>query len=105
MSRRPSAPPLPPDVQASPIQPPDDDAETAAVMALSDALAGAPPPSQEARDAETAATLALAVAAGASLADAARLANLAGGLVVAKLGTDVVTAADMYRQLFLSNCC
>ncbi|KAK7239565.1 phospholipase D [Aureococcus anophagefferens] len=60
MSRRPSAPPLPPDVQASPIQPPPDDAETAAVMALSDALAGAPPPSQEARDAETAATLALA---------------------------------------------
>ena len=60
MSRRPSAPPLPPDVQASPLQPPPDDAETAAVMALSDALAGAPPPSQEARDAETAATLALA---------------------------------------------
>ena len=60
MSRRPSAPPLPPDVQASPIQPPPDDAETAAVMALSDALAGTPPPSQEARDAETAATLALA---------------------------------------------
>jgi len=42
-----------------------------------------------------AATLALAVAAGASLADAARLANLAGGLVVAKLGTDVVTAAEL----------
>ena len=60
MSRRPSAPPLPPDVQASPIQPPPDDAETAAVMALSDALASTPPPSQEARDAETAATLALA---------------------------------------------
>lgn len=42
-----------------------------------------------------AATLALAVAAGASLADAARLANLAGGLVVAKLGTDVVTAGEL----------
>ncbi|KQV62061.1 MULTISPECIES: D-glycero-beta-D-manno-heptose-7-phosphate kinase [unclassified Caulobacter] len=42
-----------------------------------------------------AATLALAVAAGASLTDAARLANLAGGLVVAKLGTDVVTAAEL----------
>jgi D-beta-D-heptose 7-phosphate kinase/D-beta-D-heptose 1-phosphate adenosyltransferase len=42
-----------------------------------------------------AATLALAVAAGASLAEAAHLANLAGGLVVAKLGTDVVTAAEL----------
>jgi D-beta-D-heptose 7-phosphate kinase/D-beta-D-heptose 1-phosphate adenosyltransferase len=42
-----------------------------------------------------AATLALALAAGASLADAARLANLAAGLVVAKLGTDVVTAAEL----------
>ncbi len=42
-----------------------------------------------------AATLALSVAAGASLADAAHLANLAGGLVVAKLGTDVVTAAEL----------
>ena len=42
-----------------------------------------------------AATLALSVAAGAGLADAAHLANLAGGLVVAKLGTDVVTAAEL----------
>ena len=42
-----------------------------------------------------AATLALAVAAGASLAEAAHLANLAGGLVVAKLGTDVVTAVEL----------
>ena len=42
-----------------------------------------------------AATLALSVAAGASLPDAAHLANLAGGLVVAKLGTDVVTAAEL----------
>jgi D-beta-D-heptose 7-phosphate kinase / D-beta-D-heptose 1-phosphate adenosyltransferase len=45
-----------------------------------------------------AATLALAVAAGASLADAAHLANLAGGLVVAKLGTDVVTAAELMSR-------
>lgn len=42
-----------------------------------------------------AATLALSVAAGASLAQSAQLANLAGGLVVAKLGTDVVTAAEL----------
>ncbi|WP_421740031.1 D-glycero-beta-D-manno-heptose-7-phosphate kinase [Caulobacter sp.] len=42
-----------------------------------------------------AATLALAVAAGAPLALAARLANLAAGLVVAKLGTDVVTAHEL----------
>ncbi len=42
-----------------------------------------------------AATLALAVAAGAPLALAARLANLAAGLVVAKLGTDVVTAYEL----------
>lgn len=42
-----------------------------------------------------AATLALAVAAGAALADAARLANLAAGLVVSKLGTDVVTASEL----------
>ncbi len=42
-----------------------------------------------------AATLALAIAAGAPLVEAARLANLAAGLVVAKLGTDVVTAAEL----------
>ena len=42
-----------------------------------------------------AATLALAVAAGATLSDAARLANLAAGLVVSKLGTDVVTASEL----------
>lgn len=42
-----------------------------------------------------AATLALAIAASASLPEAAHLANLAGGLVVAKLGTDVVTAAEL----------
>ncbi|MDB5456197.1 MAG: rfaE bifunctional protein [Caulobacter sp.] len=41
------------------------------------------------------ATLALALAAGAAPVDAARLANLAAGLVVAKLGTDVVTAAEL----------
>jgi len=42
-----------------------------------------------------AATLALALAAGAALAEASALANLAAGLVVAKLGTDVVTAAEL----------
>jgi D-beta-D-heptose 7-phosphate kinase/D-beta-D-heptose 1-phosphate adenosyltransferase len=42
-----------------------------------------------------AATLALAVAAGAPPLDAARLANLAAGLVVAKIGTDVVTADEL----------
>ncbi|MGR4862972.1 D-glycero-beta-D-manno-heptose-7-phosphate kinase [Caulobacter sp. LARHSG274] len=42
-----------------------------------------------------AATLALALARGASPLDAARLANLAAGLVVAKLGTDVVTADEL----------
>lgn len=44
-----------------------------------------------------AATLALALACGARPLDAARLANLAAGLVVAKLGTDVVTAAELTR--------
>ena len=42
-----------------------------------------------------AATLALALAAGAPPLDAARLANLAAGLVVAKIGTDVVTADEL----------
>jgi D-beta-D-heptose 7-phosphate kinase/D-beta-D-heptose 1-phosphate adenosyltransferase len=42
-----------------------------------------------------AATLALALARGARPLDAARLANLAAGLVVAKLGTDVVTADEL----------
>jgi D-beta-D-heptose 7-phosphate kinase/D-beta-D-heptose 1-phosphate adenosyltransferase len=42
-----------------------------------------------------AATLALSLARGARPLDAARLANLAAGLVVAKLGTDVVTADEL----------
>lgn len=46
-----------------------------------------------------AAVLALSLAAGADLASAARLANAAAGLVVAKLGTDVVTAAELKAAL------
>lgn len=45
------------------------------------------------------ATLTLALAAGAGMADAARLANVAGGLVVMKRGTAVVTAAELRRAL------
>jgi rfaE bifunctional protein kinase chain/domain len=41
------------------------------------------------------ATYALALAAGASFADAARLANLAGGLVVMKRGTATVTNSEL----------
>jgi rfaE bifunctional protein kinase chain/domain len=41
------------------------------------------------------ATFALALASGASFADAARLANYAGGLVVMKRGTATVTAAEL----------
>ncbi len=41
------------------------------------------------------ATFALALAAGASFADAARLANHAGGLVVMKRGTATVTRAEL----------
>lgn len=48
------------------------------------------------------ATLAAALATGADLADAARLANLAGGVVVGKVGTATVTgpelAAALHRQ-------
>lgn len=44
-------------------------------------------------------TLALALAGGASLEQAARLANLAGGLVVSKLGTASVTAAELLQEL------
>ena len=42
------------------------------------------------------ATYALALACGASFADAARLANLAGGLVVMKRGTATVTSAELF---------
>jgi D-beta-D-heptose 7-phosphate kinase/D-beta-D-heptose 1-phosphate adenosyltransferase len=41
------------------------------------------------------ATLALGLAAGASLLDAARLANLAAGLVVARFGPAAVTADEL----------
>lgn len=45
------------------------------------------------------ATMALALAAGATLAEAARLANEAAGLVVAKFGPAVVTPAELLRAL------
>jgi rfaE bifunctional protein kinase chain/domain len=45
------------------------------------------------------ATLTLALAAGASMEDAARLANVAGGLVVMKRGTATVRAAELVRAL------
>ncbi len=45
------------------------------------------------------ATMALALAAGATLAEAARLANEAAGLVVAKFGPSVVTPAELLRAL------
>ena len=45
------------------------------------------------------ATLALALAAGATLAEAARLANEAAGVAVAKFGPAVVTPAELLRAL------
>jgi rfaE bifunctional protein kinase chain/domain len=45
------------------------------------------------------AALALGVAAGASVEDAARLANVAGGLVVMKRGTATVSAAELRHAL------
>jgi D-glycero-beta-D-manno-heptose-7-phosphate kinase len=45
------------------------------------------------------ATFALAVAAGASFGEAARLANHAGGLVVMKRGTATVSAAELVRAV------
>ena len=45
------------------------------------------------------AALALALAAGASLCEAARLANYAGGLVVRKRGTATVTRAELVRAI------
>ena len=45
------------------------------------------------------AVMALAVAAGASLPDAATLANLAGGCVVLKFGTAVVTPGELLKAL------
>ena len=45
------------------------------------------------------ATLTLALAAGATVGEAARLANVAGGLVVMKRGTATVSAAELRRAL------
>lgn len=45
------------------------------------------------------ATLSAALATGASLADAARLANLAGGIVVGKVGTAVIHAEELAAAL------
>ena len=44
------------------------------------------------------ATLALAIAAGASLAEAAALANHAAGIVVGKFGPATVTADELQRS-------
>ena len=49
------------------------------------------------------ATMALALAAGATLAEAARLANEAAGLAVAKFGPSVVTPAELLRALNASS--
>ena len=45
------------------------------------------------------ATYTLALASGASFADAARLANLAGGIVVMKRGTATVSAAELLASI------
>jgi D-beta-D-heptose 7-phosphate kinase/D-beta-D-heptose 1-phosphate adenosyltransferase len=45
------------------------------------------------------ATAALALAAGATLAEAARLANEAAGLAVARFGPATITAADLLRAV------
>jgi bifunctional ADP-heptose synthase (sugar kinase/adenylyltransferase) len=45
------------------------------------------------------ATLTLAIAAGASPLDAAQLANLAGGIVVMKLGTATVAPEELHRAV------
>ena len=45
------------------------------------------------------ATLTLALAAGASLYEAARLANYAGGVVVMKRGTATVTGAELIEAI------
>jgi D-beta-D-heptose 7-phosphate kinase/D-beta-D-heptose 1-phosphate adenosyltransferase len=45
------------------------------------------------------ALLALALAAGASLSEAARIANAAAGLVVARFGPSIVTAAELAEAL------
>jgi len=48
------------------------------------------------------ATFSLALASGASFADAARLANYAGGLVVMKRGTATITAAELEHSILSS---
>jgi bifunctional ADP-heptose synthase (sugar kinase/adenylyltransferase) len=45
------------------------------------------------------ATLTLALAAGGSIEESARLANVAGGLVVMKRGTATVLASELTRAL------
>jgi bifunctional ADP-heptose synthase (sugar kinase/adenylyltransferase) len=45
------------------------------------------------------ASFALALGAGASFVEAARIANVAGGLVVQKPGTATVTRAELAREL------
>jgi D-beta-D-heptose 7-phosphate kinase/D-beta-D-heptose 1-phosphate adenosyltransferase len=45
------------------------------------------------------ATLSLALAAGVSLGDAARISNAAAGVVVAKLGTATVSPAELRKAL------
>jgi D-beta-D-heptose 7-phosphate kinase/D-beta-D-heptose 1-phosphate adenosyltransferase len=45
------------------------------------------------------ATMALALAAGATLAEGARLANEAAGIAVAKFGPSVVTPSELLRAL------
>ncbi len=45
------------------------------------------------------ATMTLALAAGGSFEEAARLANYAGGLVVMKRGTATVSAAELGRAV------
>jgi len=45
------------------------------------------------------ATYTLALAAGASFAEAARLANLAGGIVVSKRGTSTVRVDEMLSSM------
>jgi D-glycero-beta-D-manno-heptose-7-phosphate kinase len=49
------------------------------------------------------ATLTLALAAGAPARDAAVLANLAGGVVVTKLGTATLSAAELHRAIDLAS--
>jgi len=44
------------------------------------------------------ATLAVALAGGMRMRDAVRLANRAGGIVVGKLGTAVVTPGELFGQ-------